>query len=98
MRRKPPDTREDGLRPARRAEVALLFFAAEGRQVNTDRDFGRRIEPRWPYYFLQRRGGQLNTDRDFGRRVEQRWPYYFLRRRGGQLNTRSDFGRHVEQR
>ena len=29
MRRRPPDTRDPGLRPARRAEVGLLFLVQE---------------------------------------------------------------------
>ena len=78
--------------------MALLFDVQERRDTHAATDFGRRVEQRWPYYFLQRRGGQVNTDRDFGRRVEQRWPYYFLRKRCGQLNTGSDFSRRVEQR
>ena len=32
LRRRPPDTRDAGLRPARRAEVALLFLVQEARR------------------------------------------------------------------
>ena len=71
-------------RPAPRAEVALLFLVQEaathtrdtglqpGRRAE-DRilDFSRRVEQRWPYYFLCRR---LLHTRDTGPRpVEQRW-------------------------
>ena len=30
-------------------------------ELNTDRDFGQRVEQRGPYYFLQRRAGPGNS-------------------------------------
>ena len=46
--------------PAREARrqtflKALLFYVEEGRETFTGNDFGRRVEQRWPYYFLCRR-------------------------------------------
>ena len=51
MWRRPPDTRDTGPRPARRAEVALLFLVQEAARTL---DFGWRVEQRWPYYFFCR--------------------------------------------
>ena len=55
MCRRLPYTRRTGPRPARRAEVALLFLAQEGRDTHAGTDCGRRVEQRWPYYFSWRR-------------------------------------------
>ena len=32
--------------------MALLSLVQEGWQTHGDTDFGRRVEQRWPYYFL----------------------------------------------
>ena len=56
-------------RPAHRAEVALLFLVEEEWQTHGDTDFSRRVEQRWPCYFLWRRAAET---RETGRRPARR--------------------------
>ena len=69
LRKRLRHTLYSGLRPAHRAEVGLLFDVQERRDTHAALHFGRRIEQRWPYYFLCRRPPDT---RDHGLRPARR--------------------------
>ena len=65
-------TRDPRSAGAYRAEVALLFLVQEARGPNSGPQVGRRLEQRWPYYFLCRRLADQSSGPQVGRRLEQR--------------------------
>ncbi len=86
--RRLPDTRCTRLRPARRAELALLFLLQEAARhgpyqnsAGTSNKAGlQRVEQSWPYYFLCRRGKRGEEEM---RRGEEE------RKRGGRTRLKS---------
>ena len=62
LRRRPPDTRDAGLRPARRAEVGLLFLAQEDAEERRGGEAERRGGTRLKSNNPNTEGGELKPN------------------------------------
>ena len=97
--RRPRHTRETGLRPARRAEVALLFLAGGGRSQNNEISFSR--EARRIFFSRIEKNSATNSLTKVllkSVRLEQFFGFGQNFRKSRSPNPKQELGRRLEQR